>query len=213
MAHQYDLSRIDHLIYGAPDLQTGIDLIQQKLGIVPASGGQHPDFGTHNALFRIGTGTYFEIIAPDPASALPPERWWMGLADLKAPGLIWWAAKATGLDRARQLAQKAGWTIGQAVAGSRKTTDGTTLNWHLTDPFRVQEGGVLPFLIDWGNGTHPTDSMPESGCELTSFQLLHPRAEKINTYLQSIGIQLEVKDHPIPGLRAGFATANGTIFI
>ena len=60
---------IDHLIFGAPDLQAGVTLIEEKLAVKLNTGGQHPDFGTHNALFKLSEHTYFEVIAPDPAIA------------------------------------------------------------------------------------------------------------------------------------------------
>lgn len=208
-----EFSRIDHLIFGAPDLETGTEIIRQKLGISPSGGGQHPDFGTHNALYKIGARTYFEVIAPDPAVAHRQPRLWMGLDHLETPSLIWWAAKANNLETRVKQAKKAGWDPGPAIPGSRKMADGTLLRWQLTDPFCVQEQGVLPFLIDWGNSPHPSTNMPDAACPLIDFQLLHPQAEKIRRYLAAIDIHFPVKEHPEPKIQAGFATEAGNNYL
>lgn len=206
MISQAELSRIDHLIFGAPDLQTGIAWIQHQLGVNPSGGGQHPDFGTHNALFKIGESTYFEIIALDPSLAHLQPKIWMELDQVETPALIWWAAKADHLEAVLHAANSSGWEPGPPIAGSRITDAGTSLHWRLTDPYHVQEGGVLPFLIDWKNSPHPTDTMPDVACQLTDFQLLHPEPEKIRAYLHAIKLSFSVVYHPVPKIRAGFAT-------
>lgn len=98
-----NFSYIDHLIFGAPDLQAGVEFIEKKLAVKFNAGGQHPDFGTHNALFKLSEYTYFEVIAPDPSLAALNQPLWMGLAQLRSPRLIWWAAKADQLNRKRQI--------------------------------------------------------------------------------------------------------------
>lgn len=208
-----DFSRIDHLIFGVPELQTGINLIQKKLGVSPSSGGKHPKFGTHNALFKISDHTYFEVIAPDPDSAHDHQKLWMGLDQLSGPALIWWAAKADDLESASGKAKKNGWDLGQSMAGSRNTADGRTLSWKLTDPYAIHENGVLPFLIDWGNSVHPTVNMPDKHCRLIDFQLLHPAPEKINTCLRAINLSFPVAFHSKPMIRAGFSTIQGTVYL
>ena len=199
-----DHSRIDHLIFGAPSLAMGTALIYEQLGIHPTAGGQHPDYGTHNALFRIGNGTYFEVIAPDPGLAHRNPRLWMGLDKLQTPGLIWWAAKSRDIPADRQRARSAGWDPGLPMPGTRKTADGTTLRWQLTDPFHPQEGGVLPFLIDWQDSPHPSDQMPPVDCVLTELQILHPQPTRIQPYLRAIDLPFPVQEHPDPALRATF---------
>ena len=46
--------RIDHLIYGAPDLEMGMATVEALLGVRPALGGKHIGIGTHNALAALG---------------------------------------------------------------------------------------------------------------------------------------------------------------
>lgn len=207
------ISQIDHLIYGAPQLEEGIQRIEDLFGVRPVFGGQHRDFGTHNALLKIGPVTYLEIIAPDPSLAPQQRPIWMGLERLQAPSLIWWAAKATDLDGQRQRAVRMGWKLGDPIDGNRKLPGGDTLSWQLTNPSCVTENGVLPFLIDWGSGPHPTDSLPDAECLISNFQLMHPQADKISNLLATVGLQIPVGYHAQARLQVEFLTPTAKILL
>jgi hypothetical protein len=47
------LARVDHLVYATSDLQTGVDRIEELLGVLAAPGGQHLGRGTRNALLSL----------------------------------------------------------------------------------------------------------------------------------------------------------------
>ena len=60
-------TQIDHIVVVAQTLEQGVAWCEATLGITPEAGGDHPQFGTHNRLFKIATPgfplAYFEIIA------------------------------------------------------------------------------------------------------------------------------------------------------
>jgi catechol 2,3-dioxygenase-like lactoylglutathione lyase family enzyme len=67
MKEQMLKSQIDHIVVLARSLEQGVAWCETTLGITPETGGDHPQFGTHNRLFKIATPgfplAYFEIIA------------------------------------------------------------------------------------------------------------------------------------------------------
>jgi catechol 2,3-dioxygenase-like lactoylglutathione lyase family enzyme len=67
MKEQVLKSQIDHIVVLARSLEQGVAWCEATLGITPETGGDHPQFGTHNRLFKIATPgfplAYFEIIA------------------------------------------------------------------------------------------------------------------------------------------------------
>ncbi|MCB0628966.1 MAG: VOC family protein [Saprospiraceae bacterium] len=211
--HTTLFSQIDHIIFAAPSLEMGNQMILDKLGVIPVPGGKHPGFGTHNSLLKIAPHTYLEVIAPDPEQSSTDRPLWMGVNEVKQPGLIWWAAKTKAISNTVSNAREAGWDMGQVKAGSRITGDGSMLNWQLTDPFRVQEGGILPFLIDWGEGAHPTDTLVDPTCQLVDFQLLHPDPQRIAAYLTLIGLELPVGYSKDPTIIAGLMTPTRIVYL
>src|ERR1044072_5877925 len=145
---------LDHLVYATLDLEATCRDLEIRLGVRASTGGQHPGRATHNALISIGPKAYLEIIGPDP---LQPETrpGWFSIDQLTAPKLITWAVRVEDLETfASEISPK----VGAIRSGSRKTPDGTTLSWQLTEPQLVQGVGLVPFLIEWNSRQHPADS-------------------------------------------------------
>ena len=91
---------IDHLIYGAPDLDNTIDDLERRFGVRAAAGGKHVGIGTHNALLALGPRTYLEVIAPDPDQPSPANPRPFGLDELTSPRLVGWALGCDNIDAA-----------------------------------------------------------------------------------------------------------------
>jgi hypothetical protein len=206
------LPLVDHLVYAAPDLEAGIDLIEQKLGTRAIPGGRHPAWGTRNALLSLGETAYLEIIAPDLELPAPDRARPFNIDTLSTPRLVTWAAKGTDLEQIAQSAGKQGLDLGEVSAGSRLQSDGKVLTWRLTDPFMPRMHGIVPFFIDWGREPHPAASLPKA-CTLVALYLQHPMAEWIQNIFATLSLDVSVATAPEPGLVAAIQAPHGSVLL
>jgi hypothetical protein len=207
------ISRIDHLIVAAPNLEEGMARTEELLGVGAMPGGQHPGFGTRNALISLGKGTYLEIVGPDPEQPDPGGARLFGVDDLEASRLVTWVAKGTDLESlvsGRAGAGRYASVLGSVHSGGRKQPDGSFLAWEVTDPFTPREGGVVPFFIDWGETPHPSEMAPV-GCELVDLRAEHPDAGRVREILNGLELDLQVEAGPAPALIATIDTSGGTV--
>jgi hypothetical protein len=204
------MSRVDHLVYATPDLAAGVERAEKLLGVRAIPGGQHPGAGTRNALIGLGDQVYLEIIGPDPDQPKPPRARRFGIDELESPRLVTWAAKGSDLDRLVAESRRQGLDLGQVQAGSRKRPDGVMLAWKLTVSRTLTEGGVVPFLIDWGATAHPASALPK-GCTLIDLRAEHPNPEHVNAIIAALGLELPVKRGSTPELIATIATPRGVV--
>lgn len=207
MAHTPD--RTDHLIYGTPDLETGVAEIERRLGARPAGGGRHEQWGTRNQILALGEETYLEVMAPDPELPEPGGGRLFALDELEAPRLVTWAVRAPDIEEAAARARERGVELGPVEAGSREQPDGTVLSWRLTDPRALPMDGVVPFLIDWGETPHPAAAAREGG-ELVALTVRHPEPEAVRGALEAVGADgATVEEGTRPELAASVRTADG----
>jgi hypothetical protein len=92
------LTRVDHLVYAAPDLDLAVAQIEALTGVHAAPGGRHPGRGTRNALLALGPTSYLEIIGPDVEQAAFERPRWFGIDDLVEARLLTWAVSAADLE-------------------------------------------------------------------------------------------------------------------
>ena len=199
---------LDHLVYATPDLESTCRELETRLGVRASAGGQHPGRGTHNALISIGPKAYLEIIAPDP---LQPETRpvWFGIDQLTAPKLITWAVRIDDLEAfVKEISPST--NVGAVRSGSRKTPQGATLSWRLTEPQLVQGVGLIPFLIEWSSRQHPADSAI-TGPRLVQLRLEHPEPELIRKQLNSFRPEVAIEQGSSPALVAIFEGASDLI--
>ena len=204
------LSRVDHLVYASADLERGIAEVEQLLGIRASRGGQHPNWGTRNALVALGPSSYLEIIAPDPDYSPPVEGRPFGLEAIGSSRLVGWAAKGSGLTNFRDAAARHGVELGRVLSGSRKRADGTVLMWKLTDLRCVIADGIVPFFIDWGTTPHPA-LVASRGATLVSLVAKHPDADRVRQMLRIVGVDLPVDAGRAPASIAQIDCPNGRV--
>jgi hypothetical protein len=204
------LKDIDHIIYATLDLDLGVERIEALLGVRPVRGGQHPGYGTRNALLSLGPDVYLEIIGPDPAQPDPDRPRVFDIDEIDAPRLTAWAAKGTDLMSRVREAKGREVEFGEVLSGGRDTPDGTFLSWQVTAPHVRIGDGLVPFLIDWGETPHPAQSAP-SGCRLLNFTAEHPDPVRLQRLLAAAGFELTVLPGPAPALIATLETPGGTV--
>lgn len=199
---------LDHLVYATPDLEATCRDLEIRLGVRASAGGQHPGRGTHNALISIGPRAYLEIIGPDPLR-LQTKPVWFGIDQLTAPKLITWAVRVDDLEAfIKEISPNA--NVGPVRSGSRKTPEGTTLSWQLTEPQLVQGVGLVPFLIEWNSHDHPARTAI-TGPPLVQLRIEHPEPELIRKQFNSLRLEIAIEQVSSPALVAVFEGANALI--
>ena len=201
---------IDHLVYGVPSLEIGIEIIAEKFGVKPVMGGQHLGLGTHNALLGLGTDCYLEVIAPDPAQKdlMPP--YWIDVTTDMSPRLIRWALRIPNLEAFMDAQGPQHPLFGELMPGQRRLPNGELLRWQLTDPRAFHYEGMIPFLIDWGTSTHPAKHLPQAG-RVEALQGSHPKSSSVNEWIQKMGLNWHVSSAENPSLAATIYTHHGNI--
>lgn len=199
---------IDHIVWGAADLETACDTFERMTGVTPLFGGRHTNGGTWNALVSLGERQYFEIIAPNPSEPMK-DPWRDALSTMTEPAIFKLCMSPDqGLDQIAAAARAAGIAGEGPFDDGRIASDGTRLHWQLFMP----DDDDLPFFIDWLDSPHPGASVPASGCELVDCWIEHPDA--IGTFgdrLSSLGISIPVEPMPVSGIRAKLSTPQGLV--
>lgn len=198
---------IDHLIYRAPDLADAVADVEERFGVRAHAGGKHIGLGTHNALLALGPQTYLEIIAPDPGQSQPSVPRPFGLDGVNRGGLVGWAIACQDIDAAVADARRCGYDPGEVAEMQRAGPTGMVLRWRLT--VNVVPGGLVPFLISWGDTEHPARSAPR-GLTLESFHLEHPDPASLVPLLSALGADAQVRPAAAPALVAHLSGPNGS---
>lgn len=192
--------RIDHLMWGAPDLESGIEEIERLLDVRAMVGGAHPGLGTCNALLAFDDGAYLEIIAPDPA--LPePVSFGARLAGLEQGGLVTWVLGSDDLQSLAARLKAKGLGIQGPQGMSRVTPQGVGLNWSLLFAHNHSFGNLLPFFIDWQDSAHPAATSPVCGT-LTNLTVAGADAGGLARLLEGVETRVRFEERALPDLHA-----------
>ena len=198
---------IDHLVYAAPDLPAAVADVEERFGVRAQAGGKHAGLGTHNALLALGPQTYLEIIAPDPEQPEPSMPRSFSVDGLSHGGLVSWALACDDIDAAVAGARGHGYDPGTVADGQRIGPTGTVLRWRLT--LNAMTGGLIPFLISWGDTKHPARSAPH-GLTLEAFHIEHPDPPSLAPPLTALGADVEIRPAAAAALVARLSGPNGS---
>ncbi len=188
--------KLDHIIIGCLDLNADQAAVAMKLGMPPAARGKHDMMGTHNALWNMGD-YYIELVAIDPDAPDPGRPRWFGLGDsgvqahlANGPRLINWAVST---DDAEGLVAKAPVALGPVESFSR-----ADLRWKVAVPEDGLPGkdGAFPLTIQWTEGMHPAQRLPDMGFRCEALSVAHPDADAISAALGDVGGPVEISAGP-----------------
>lgn len=228
-------THIDHLVIVARTLDLGVQWCEATLGITPAPGGEHAQFGTHNRLFKIATPVhplaYCEIIAIDPSAkkrADPQSKRWFDMDDaaLQAtvatePRLVHFVASTDDIQGARRALTKLDIDRGPVIHASRHSRKGL-LQWQITvrDDGQRLFNGALPSLIQWGKADaaeplrlHPRNSLPRSGVSLQSMAIMHPTAGKLQAAYDAMALTGVALSEGTANITATLNTPKGVVVL
>ena len=208
-------STIDHLVVTAPTLASGIQYVEQTLGCKMQPGGQHPRMGTHNALLKIGTDCYLEVISIDPDAVPPQRKRWFELDTLlpdTRPRLATWVMRTNDIYKVTNATDLA---LGVVEDMSRGT-----MEWQITIPpdGRLTYHGIAPAVIQWKGEVHPASKLAESSVSLLQLVGRHPDARHITALLNAAHFKgpfsvTESLDVVPIGLMATFQTPRGMVVL
>jgi glyoxalase-like protein len=208
-------SQLDHILLGCNDLDRGIDFVEQRAGVRPAAGGVHPGRGTRNALLSLGERRYLEVIAPDPKQDQNHVEQFAlktlaHLKELSSPHLIGWAAHPGDLEKFSALLADAGIAFLGPWPGSRQRPDGKLLHWKSLN-LKDDQGGLLPFFIEWSaDSLHPSADAPQ-GCSLTRFGAVTPNPADLTKIIDHLQLDMLVSHGDKAALHATIVGPKGEL--
>jgi hypothetical protein len=148
--------RLDHLVVGSADLDTGVRWVEERLGVQPTFGGIHEGWGTHNALLGLGD-QYLEVLALDPGQPDVSIPWCDRLRAMTTPALVTLAVARSPLS--------------DPVPMARVRADGVRMEWEL------QFTETPLFFIDWKQAPRPS-GLPDGG-RITSLRVTTPKPKEL----------------------------------
>ena len=180
-------SRIDHIVIGAANLNSGTNILETKLSTKFSPGGEHMIMGTHNKLLKLQSNIYLEVIANNPNVSKPSRQRWFSLDESsikekikKSPRLLCWVLE---VDNIEDTVKKCGYNPGEILQLSRDE-----LTWKVTVPSngKLVENGVLPVLIEWPSNQHPSKKLNNSKVSINKISLFHPEPYKIKSIISNL---------------------------
>ena len=176
-------------MYAVPDLENSMAEIASITGIVPSDGGVHPGNGTRNALLGLSNSSYLEIIGPDKKQNLENTLGEL-LVSKNTSGIRAWAVAVSDLASVADVAQELGFRVRDRKEMSRKTPEGSLLEWEL---LFLEGGPLLPFFIDWKGSEHPARKAP-SGCGLLELSISAEEPKVYQELLNKLKLEVSISE-------------------
>ncbi len=140
------LQRFDHFIILVNDLAAATETYR-KLGFAVRAGGEHPAFGSHNAIIALADGAYLELLAFKDESLAEKSFWKDAVKMLKMrEGFGGYVLASDDLANDVARLRKASLDISDPNPGARTRPDSQRVEWQ-TALIGGTASGALPFLI------------------------------------------------------------------
>lgn len=161
--------QLDHIVVSARTLDEGRAHVEGLLGVPLQTGGQHELMGTYNLLLRLDSGLYLEVIAIDPKAPAPDRARWFGLDRFDGPPrLTNWVCRSGDIVRDMET------LFGAGTRPTRLSRGGLTWDMSVIAQAQTPFDGLVPMILDWGEGPKAAELLPQSGCRLMRLCLGHP---------------------------------------
>ncbi|KAA0890836.1 VOC family protein [Pusillimonas sp. ANT_WB101] len=203
---------IDHFMLAGNNLDSLSQYFTDLTGIPVASGGVHPDLGTHNKLVATSSDLYLELIAPNPTSDTRTGLRNV-LEQMAQPHLHRFIVQSQAHHFPGILSayQRVG-VAAEVKHLSRQTASGETLRWQLLMPAAVNEYGIFaPLFIDWGTATHPARTLPSAPCSVVACSAGHPEPERLQALWDEIGFKMPLATAVDPYFTVTLDTPKGLV--
>jgi Glyoxalase-like domain len=132
--------RIDHLILAVADLDAAAVELRARGGLATVPGGEHPAWGTRNAIVPLGDA-YLELVTVADAERARGSAFGRAVAQ-GAGTLVGFAVQPADFDAATARAGV------DRVRGRRVRPDGSELRWSMAGAEEALPRG-LPFFLRW----------------------------------------------------------------
>lgn len=142
---------LDHVIFAVSDLESASRRFADDYGLQVTGGGEHPEFGTRNAIVPVGLGQFIELMAVADRRSLHPLA--VALSDWLKEGdrVVALCLRPEDLDA---VAERLSAPI---IPAERHNPDGVVLRWRLAGVEAALGPERLPFFIDWQGAERELD--------------------------------------------------------
>lgn len=196
---------LDHFAVAGVNLDAVERYVEDAVGLPAVAHGQHDFFGTHNALWGLGSDLYLEAIAINPEMPAPDVPRWFGLDRLTgAPKLSTWILACDDLDAAFDILGK---DFGRPVELQRGN-----FRWRMAVPMDGCNAfdGMAPSLIQWIGNEHPAPLLKDDGLRFEKLVVCHPDAARLEQMLSPFLRDDRITFEKAPAQLMGeFCTQNG----
>jgi len=201
---------LDHIVVVAETLKEGREFVEDTLGVRMQSGGTHALMGTHNMLLGMEDGLYLEVISIDPDAVQPKRNRWFGLDAFKgSPRLTNWVSQSDELSGDMQAVFGGN---GSPVLLSRGD-----LTWEMSliDEGQTPFDGLVPMMLNWGDGPKASDRLLASGCRVSRLVLGHPDHSDLTAMLAGLveDERVEIEISAAPKIIAVVQTPRGEVIL